>query len=121
MLNNKSAMGEYQKTYTHQPSSSSLKHMFEAARHLGAERKRYLKISCLSYLYYFSISYSNSFKLSSNRTGENGGTAFKLRQRMKNLSSCVLAFGHFTLLFCRGWQRNLPKFKSTCREIVFAH
>ena len=30
-----------------------------------------------------------------------------------------LEFGHFTLLFCRGRQRNDQNLKRTCRAIVF--
>ena len=29
-------------------------------------------------------------------------------------------FGHFTLLFCRGWQRNVPRI-ITCTAIFFAY
>ena len=41
---------------------------------------------------------------------------FKLKKKLKNSPSCAYAlrktflFGHFTLLFCRGRQRNVPKF-----------
>ena len=56
------------------------------------------------------------------------GVVFKLRKKIKNSLSCVnscsrqnLEFGHFMLLFDRGWQRNVPieNLKHTCRLIDF--
>ena len=32
-----------------------------------------------------------------------------------------LEFGHFTLMFCRGRQRKVTKFKHMCKTVVFAH
>ena len=45
------------------------------------------------------------------------GVAFQLRKGMKNYLLCAhvlhqnLEFGHF-MLFCKGWQRNVPEFKT---------
>ena len=50
------------------------------------------------------------------------GVAFKLRKRIQKNVMCSrspqnLEFGHCMLLFCRGWQRNVPKFlKCLCRS-----
>ena len=46
------------------------------------------------------------------------GVALKLRKlNEKIVVTCLrslqdLEFGHFTLMFCRGWQRNVTKFKT---------
>ena len=55
------------------------------------------------------------------------GTAFKLRQRMKNntvmcsRSPQNLEFSHFTLLFGRGRQRNVPKLIPHVQSHCFPH
>ena len=50
------------------------------------------------------------------------GVAIKLRKRMKNSPSRSpqnLEFGHLTLLFCRGRQRTVPKFKTHVQSDCF--
>ena len=57
------------------------------------------------------------------------GVASKLRKKKKNEIYTVvcsrspkrLEFGHFTLLFCRGQQRNVPKCKTHVQSDCFAH
>ena len=56
------------------------------------------------------------------------GLAFKLRKKNKNiyrLNLCLsspqnLEFGHFTLMFCSGHQRNVPKFNTNVQSDCFS-
>ena len=55
---------------------------------------------------------------------EKMGTAFKLRQRMKNFCHVSrfaqnLVFGHYTLLFGRVRQRNVPKIITCVQGLCF--
>ena len=46
----------------------------------------------------------------------------KLNEKFAVMRSCSqqnLAFGHFTLMFCRGWQRNVRKFKTRVQNSCF--
>ena len=60
-----------------------------------------------------SFSLYNVAKLSSNKTGENG-----VQVETENEKFIVMCpeFGHFTLLFGRVRQRNVPKFKMHVRS-----
>ena len=55
------------------------------------------------------------------------GVTLKLRKLteqfavMRSCSQQHLEFGHFTLMFCRGWQRNVTNLKHMCKTVVFAH
>ena len=43
---------------------------------------------------------------------------------LSGFAQCLVSyygFDYFTLLFCRGRQKNVPNFKSTCRAIVSDH
>ena len=46
----------------------------------------------------------------------------KLNEKFAVMRSCSpqnLEFGHFTLMFCRGWQRNVTKFKTHVQNCCF--
>ena len=53
------------------------------------------------------------------------GTTLKVRKLIEKFAvmrSCSpenLEFGHFTLIFCRGWQRNVTKFKTQVQNCCF--
>ena len=53
------------------------------------------------------------------------GATLKLRRLnekfavMRSCSPQNLGFGHFTLMFCRGWQRNETKFKTHVQNCCF--
>ena len=53
------------------------------------------------------------------------GVALKLRKLnekfavMRSCSQQNLEFGHFTLMFCRGWPRNVTKFKTHVQNCGF--
>ena len=86
-----------------------------------------LKIK-LSFLCYFTIKFQ-SLLLQKRRTTKEplklGRVAFQLIKRMKNSPSCVhvlhetLIFLIFTLLFCRGRQRNVPTLETHVRSDCF--
>ena len=75
------------------------------------------------YLYYFTIiSIRSTCKVRLNYpVTEQVGTAFKLRQRMKNLTLEPLNLVGFTFSFGRGWRRNVLKFKTHVQELGFSH
>ena len=46
----------------------------------------------------------------------------KLNEKFALMRSCSqqnLEFGHFPLMFCRGWQRNVTKFESHVQNCCF--
>ena len=46
----------------------------------------------------------------------------KLNEKLAVMRSCSqqnLEFGHFTLMFCRGWQRNVTKFETHVQNCCF--
>ena len=46
----------------------------------------------------------------------------KLNEKLAVMRLCSqqnLEFGHFTLMFCRGWQRNVTKFKTHVQNYCF--
>ena len=48
----------------------------------------------------------------------------KLKEKFAVMRSCSqqnLEFGHFTLMFCRGWQRNVTQFETHVQNCCFAH
>ena len=67
--------------------------------------------------YFNAFNFYNVAELSSNRTGGNG---LQVSTENENLPLCahVLEFGHFTLLFGRGWRRNVSKFVMHVHSIV---
>ena len=76
--------------------------------------------------YFAIISTRSTFTKMANYPGTKlVGVAYKLRKKMKNSPSSVdvlhkdLKFGHFTLLFCRGRQRNVPKCKTHVQSGCF--
>ena len=104
-------------------------------RNLGAgqrrrqrQRKRHLKILTLFNLCYFSsFSTRSTSTETANYLGTNLiGVALKLRKKMIKLPSFCsrsrqnLESGHFTLLFCRGRQRNVPKCKTYVQSDCFS-
>ena len=81
------------------------------------------------YLYYFAIIpiLSTCTMWPNHPVTEKLGTAFKLGQRMKKITVMCsrspqnLEFGHFTLLFGLGLQRNVPKFMTHMQGLCFSH
>ena len=74
--------------------------------------------------YFNSLNFYRNGELSRNRISRSGVQVKKEYAKftvVRSRSPQNLNCGHFTLLFCRGRQRNVPKCKRTCRAIVFAH
>ena len=74
--------------------------------------------------YFNSLNFYGNGELSRNQISRSGVQVKKENEKftvVRSRSPQNLNCGHFTLLFCRGRQRNVPKCKRTCRAIVFAH
>ena len=104
--------------------------MYRGSGHLNTDRrqrKRYLKI-----LLHFICFTSRLFQLiqlvQKQQTSQESNWR-RVRVKKENEEFIVvcsrspqnLEFGHFTLLFCRGRQRNVQNSKRTCRAIGFLH
>ena len=66
--------------------------------------------------------YTNRDKLPRNQIGRSGVQVKKENEKFTVLCSRSpkhLEFGHFTLLFCRGRQRNVPKLKTLVQTDCF--
>ena len=109
--------------YTSMPAISDSRELKERQRR--HQRKRHLKIKL-----HFICATSRLFRPLEQKIANYPGTklvrvTFELTKRMKNSrsrsrSSHNLEFGHFTLLFCRGRHRNVPKFKTHVQSDWFS-
>ena len=87
--------------------------------------QKYIFISFVLLLDYFnSLNFYKNGELSRNQICRSGVQVKKENEKFTVVCSRSpqnLKCGHFTLLLCRGRQRNIPKCKTSCRAIVFAH
>ena len=68
-----------------------------------------------------SLNFYKNGELSRNQIGRSGVQVKEENEKftvVRSRSPQNLICGHFTLLFCRGWQRNVQNVKPTCRAIV---
>ena len=72
--------------------------------------------------YFNSLNFYKNGELSRNQTGRSGVQVKKENEKfsvVRSRSPQNLKCGHFTLLFCRGRQRNVPKFKTHLQSDCF--
>ena len=85
--------------------------------------RKYIFISFVLLQDYFnSLSFYKNGELSRNQIGRSGVQDKKENEKftvVRSLSPQNLKCGHFTLLFCRGRQRNVPKYKTHVQSDCF--
>ena len=81
-----------------------------------------LFVLLLFWHYFNSFNFYGNGELPSNQIGRSYAEIKKTEWKFTVMSSCSkqnLEFGHFTLMFCRGWQRNVTKFKTCVQNSCF--
>ena len=79
----------------------------------------------LLYLCYITLTRLTSTEMANYPVPKLVGVTLKLRklnEKFAVMCSCSqqnLEFGHFTLMFCRGWQRNVTKFETHVQNCCF--
>ena len=102
-----------------------LQHIREATTTAMAMKTSPENISLFHLCYFMIISTHSTFTKMANYPGTKlVGVVYKLRKKMKitvvlSCSPQNLKCGHFTLLFCRGRQRNVPYSKTHLQSDCF--
>ena len=106
------------------PTHNNIRELKQRRRQRQRKRhpKIYLYFICATLLYFNSLNFYKNGELSRNQFGRSGVGVKKENEKFTVVRSRfpqTLKCGHFTLLFCRGRQRNIPKCKTHVQNDCF--